>query len=716
MSVETLSGLELEPYFALLQQAYPDAAGFWLCNATGEVLVAGPDGMPEPPSLAPPAEAAVADDPDVRSRVRVGDSGSTWSCGIHDHADRLAGMLVGHFPARDQPEPASLVRIAGLIGNEYRLQQELNDMATELYVRYEELNLVYDSQDRSTGFIHNHDNIRHLLDHYIEHVDVDLVALICPQQEQRLCATGESGNAWNTDEVMHWLEQDLLPVMHRSKAGILDNSPDGGRYAIHCKLLAFPLLNSRAQLEGMFVCLNQPHRKDFYNSDRSLLAVIAHKIEKINQLNFDSLTHLMNLQPFRHALQHALEQPDPADIPLCLLDVDLHQLRVVNDNYGRTAGDHVIEHIAGMLTGSLRSSDIICYKGEGRFSVLLKQCNADQARMIAHKLAERVRQSSIEWYGNRIDVLINTGITPVDNGGYSVDDLLETAELARLTARKGGSEQIQLYRPDDAELLAHRQDMQIVTRVREAMRDDSLLLYCQTIQPVAASRERYHMEILVRMSGKDGSIIRPDQFIQVAEKFGLMMQLDRWVINATLAHLAAAGIRSGITSINLSGQSLADTQLGDFIEHKLQEHAIAPASICFEVTETVAIGNRQVALGMINRLRTLGCRFSLDDFGTGLSSFSYLRELPVDFVKIDGSFIREILHDQVAHAMVASIIQISHIMGLSTVAEYVENRELADRLRMMGVDYLQGYGIHQPQLLQDYLAAIPGSRTATRAG
>jgi diguanylate cyclase (GGDEF)-like protein len=692
MSAETLSGLDLDPYFAVLRQAYPAAAGFWLCNAAGELLAAGPDGQPVPP-------------PDC-----------TWSSAIHDHADRPIGMLLVHVPAHVQPAADTFERVATLIEHEYRLQQELNDMAMELSVRYEELNLVYDSRDSITGFMHTQDNLRFLLEHYTEHVDVDMIALICPQQEQRLYAGNSSCLAGRADEVMRVLEQDLLPVMLERKAVIIDNRPAGNDQAIPCKLLACPIFNNRGELDGMVVSLNQPDHKDFFNSDRSLLSLIARKIEKINHVNFDSLTHLMNPQPFRHTLQQALEGPESPDIPLCLLDIDIHQLRIVNDTYGRGAGDRIIEHIARTLTGSMRSSDVICYMGEGRFSVLLKQCNANQAQMIAHKLGERVKHTGCEWYGNHIDVQLNMGITPVDDGGYSIDDVLETAELARQTAKKSGSEQVQLYRPDDTELLAHRQDMQVFNRLREAMRENSLLLYCQTIQPVTPNREPYHMEILARMTGRDGSTVMPARFIPVAERFGLMPQLDRWVINATFRQLAAAGLHSGITSINLSGPSLADTRLGDFIELKLQEHAIAPASICFEVTETLAIGNRQAALDMMTRLRALGCRFSLDDFGTGLSSYTYLRELPVDFVKIDGSFVRAMLHDKVAHAMVASIIQISHIMELRTVAEYVENGELAERLRLMGIDYLQGYGIHKPQLLQDYLDALPGRCTAARTG
>jgi EAL domain-containing protein (putative c-di-GMP-specific phosphodiesterase class I) len=259
--------------------------------------------------------------------------------------------------------------------------------------------------------------------------------------------------------------------------------------------------------------------------------------------------------------------------------------------------------------------------------------------------------------------------------------------------------------------------MQWVGRIQKALRDNRFEIHCQEIRPAAASDEKYHFEILVRMTGEEGEIIAPNDFIPTAERYNLMTALDRWVIDSTFALLQANGLaqhpREGVVSINLSGQSLADAGLVGYIGEMFSKYLLLPDCICFEITETVAFGNMELARDIINQVRTMGCHFSLDDFGTGLSSFSYLKELPVDYLKIDGSFVRHILDDSISHVMVSSINQVGQVMGLKTVAEFVESSEIAEELKVIGVDYLQGYSICKPIPLQEYLD-INGLASVTR--
>jgi EAL domain-containing protein (putative c-di-GMP-specific phosphodiesterase class I) len=292
----------------------------------------------------------------------------------------------------------------------------------------------------------------------------------------------------------------------------------------------------------------------------------------------------------------------------------------------------------------------------------------------------------------------------------STDAILEAAEIARESAKEGGRNRIQVYRHDDSDLVARKEQLQWVNRIQKALREDQLQLYAQTIEPLADTNENYHLEILLRLIDREGVVISPAEFIPPAERFNLMPTIDRWVIDKTFSTLSGHGFaqspHEGIVSINLAGQSLSDEGLIDYIDQKFTEYSLSTDCICFEVTETSAIGNMESAHYVMSSLKDKGCRFSLDDFGTGLSSFSYLKYLPVEYVKIDGSFVREMLDDRVAHAMVSSINQIGHVMGLKTIAEFVENDELKKQLELISIDYIQGYAVCKPVPLDEYLAVL----------
>jgi Amt family ammonium transporter len=318
-----------------------------------------------------------------------------------------------------------------------------------------------------------------------------------------------------------------------------------------------------------------------------------------------------------------------------------------------------------------------------------------------------------------VELSVSIGMTVVGPDAISTDAVFEAAELARDAAKKAGRNQVMVYSNDNSELTERKEQMQWISRIQKAMRSNQFRIYCQEIRPTGTTSEKYHFEILLRMSGEDGEVLLPGEFLPTAERYSLMPSLDRLVIDNTFALLQANGLaqqpREGMVSINLSGQSLVDERLVEYIGEMFCKHQLLPNCICFEITETSAFSNMQLAKDIIDRVRAMGCHFSLDDFGTGLSSFSYLKELPVDFLKIDGSFVRTIREDQIAYAMVSSINQIGHVMGLKTIAEFVENDEISKQLQLIGVDYLQGYLIGKPMPLEEYLAQS-GLATVSRAG
>ena len=482
--------------------------------------------------------------------------------------------------------------------------------------------------------------------------------------------------------------------------------------------MASPVASTQNSVVGILVCLNHMSKPDFFNSDKNLLTVMSRKVSKIKQANYDDLTGLMNMHAFQPCLHDAIFSAREKGALHSLLNIDLERLRVINDTFGREAGDATIKTVSMILKKELRHTDSICYFGEGRFGVLLENSNLEQGLQVAGNVREAIKNCPLEWNSETVEINTSIGMALIEPGTPHADAALEAAEIARDSAKESGINQIQVYRHDDQDLAERKNQMQWVSRIQVALRTDMFRLYCQEIQPLTHTKENYHFEILLRLEDESGGIVPPGEFIAPAERFNLMPLLDRWVIDNTFAVLAvnrfAQQAGEGIVSINLSGQSLTDSNLVEFISEKLAEYKLSSGCICFEITETSAISNMRSAHNVIVTLKEQGFHFSLDDFGTGLSSFSYLKELPVDFLKIDGSFVRSILDDRISYAMVSSINQIGHVMGLKTIAEYVENDGIKEQLQLIGVDYAQGYSITRPTPVEQYIALL-GTESAQKA-
>ena len=306
-------------------------------------------------------------------------------------------------------------------------------------------------------------------------------------------------------------------------------------------------------------------------------------------------------------------------------------------------------------------------------------------------------------------VTLSIGVSRIDGNTENLDDALESARLAVDCARNLGRNQVKVFQRDDAYLLARKAELQWANESQRALRENAFRVYLQPIHPVVPDGKRYHFETLIRLRTEDGRMIEPGDFLPAAEVFNLMPLIDRWMINATFETLSESGFArramEGTIAINLSGQTVANPDLVPYIRDKLEQYGLAPSCICFEITETAAFNDFHFALGVCQEIKALGCSLSLDDFGTGLSSFSYLQKLPVDFVKIDGSFVQAMSADEVSHAMVTAINRVSHVMGLKTIAEYVENDVLRAELELMGVDYVQGYAFARPLPIAEALQA-----------
>jgi len=421
------------------------------------------------------------------------------------------------------------------------------------------------------------------------------------------------------------------------------------------------------------------------------------------QASHDSLTGLINRGEFEQRAKRLLltVQQDNNSHALCLMDID--QFKVINDTCGHTAGDELLRQLSQVLQGTVRHRDTLARLGGDEFGVLVEHCTLEQAERVANALRQDIENFQFSWQGQPFRVGVSIGLVAVNKTTPDLTELLKQADTACYMAKDLGRNRIHVYRPEDVEMARHLGQMAWVAGINQALEEDRFCLYAQPIVPLDNSAQR-HYEMLLRMIDKEGNVIGPGTFMSAAERYGLMGKLDRWVIENALTLLAENPTfleEIEFVSINLSGESLSSSDFLDFIMVQLKKSGIDASKICFEVTETLAISNLSAATTFISTLKKTGCYFALDDFGSGLSSFAYLKNLKVDYLKIDGMFVTGIVEDEIDRAMVRSINDIGQVMGMKTIAEYVENDKIKSILREIGVNYAQGNGVGEPQPFEE---------------
>ena len=425
------------------------------------------------------------------------------------------------------------------------------------------------------------------------------------------------------------------------------------------------------------------------------------------QASHDALTGLINRQEFEIRLENMLDSAREEGETHSLLYLDLDQFKVVNDTCGHIAGDQLLRQLSDRFHQLIRDTDTLARLGGDEFGVLMKNCPLAQAKRVANTFLKLLEGFRFSWEDKSFTLGVSIGLVLIDSELDSISQLLSYADIACYAAKNGGRNRVHVYQADDHELIKRQGEIRWMTQIKLALEQDNFVLYAQPIVPVRGDGSKeLHFEILLRLQDEQGEIIPPVAFLPAAERYNLMPEIDRWVVNAAFSCLLKNKMENCLLSINLSGQSLGDDSFLDFIINKLETPGISPRSICFEITETAAISNYSKALKFITRLRKMGCYFSLDDFGSGLSSFGYLKNFPVDFLKIDGSFVRDMINDPIDSAMVVAINQIGHVMDIKTIAEFVENSEILKKLESIGVDYAQGYGIAKPMPMEKTLINI----------
>ena len=488
------------------------------------------------------------------------------------------------------------------------------------------------------------------------------------------------------------------PVHHALTSGgpvtlvrraLLISRADAGERSI--ELSATPMRDAAGAQVGAVVLLHD------VSEQRGLARQMSY------QATHDALTGLVNRREFERRLEESIESGHRGDGQHVLCYLDLDRFKVVNDTSGHLAGDSMLREVAKLLRDAVRDSDTVGRLGGDEFGMLLVGCPLEKARQIADDVCRAVGDHRFVWRDRIFNIGVSVGLVEMSRESGTIEELLTAADSACYVAKKQGSGRVAVYSARDEALARHTGEIQWLQKLQSALKENRFQLFHQTIVPAyGTDGGGPAMEVLVRLQDEDGHQVPPAELVRAAERYRLMGLVDRWVVQTTLAALGRGAIpvsSDRCVAINISGQTLADSQFLEFVVECLDSTGVSPAQVCFEISETAVVANLEHARRFVGVLHGMGCQFALDDFGSGVGSFSNLKSLPMDYLKIDGSFIRNLGRDSVNQAMVTAMIKLARTLNFKVIAEQVEDSAALDAARRMGVDFLQGYAISRPQPL-----------------
>ena len=474
-----------------------------------------------------------------------------------------------------------------------------------------------------------------------------------------------------------------------SRRALLLSRVNGSERSI--ELSASPIRNSAREVVGAVVMLHDV--TEMRGLTRQMSYQAAH----------DALTGLVNRREFERRLEEAIESGHRGDGQHVLCYLDLDRFKLVNDTSGHLAGDSMLREVAKLLRDAVRDSDTVGRLGGDEFGILLVGCPLEKARQIADDVTRAVGDHRFVWRDKIFNIGASIGLVEISRESGTLEELLAAADTACYVAKKQGTGRVVVYSARDEALARHTGEIQWLQRLQTALKENRFQLYHQAIVPAHGEDGGPAMEVLVRLQDESGQDLLPAEFMRAAERYRLMGLVDRWVVQTTLAALGRGAISvpaAHSVAINISGQTLGDVQFLEFVVECLDSTGVTPGQVCFEIAETAVIANLDHARRFVGVLHGMGCQFALDDFGSGVGSFSNLKTLPLDYLKIDGSFIRNLARDSVNQAMVTAMIKLARTLNFKVIAEQVEDSAAEEAARRMGVDYLQGYAISRPQPLQ----------------
>lgn len=713
----------LDPYAQLLRSLMPRAQNVWVFDAACQLRwttepMTGPD---LPASIEAAAEVARRDE-SLQGELLFTDESAppiyVWWLRT-DEGEMVATVAVSvrlHGDAEPQQFSLvnSLVRPAiECLRRELISQSSAVELARRLATRDKDIDLLLSVSDvDATGNRAHVDELKSMLQRAADHLGCMLTALIVPEKSiamVRACAGRQLDGS-----LLARTHRHLLQLMQsRREAVIINRVTAGSSGAGAYRILCSPLRHPSGRAVGALALFREASAPEFEPRDARLSDLLARRAFAIIESSYDSLTGLLTRPALEQRLLSLESELGAARIE-SVLYIDVDQLHTINDNYGMHEADSLLAKIGEVIRRRLPSGGLAARISGDRFAVLLPMARAPAAEF-AESLRESIAQLGSSHATTRLYVSVSIGVAALEHGAGAepLAHALAAAESACKAAKDRGRNRVEVHEEADASIMMRYNDITTVANLREALASNRFRLDAQLIQPLG-ERMRHrtpHFEVLLRMIGRDGEAVGPDRFMSAARRYQIMPAVDRWVVRQTLEmlkpHAALLRHRPIAFSINLSGQSIGDEDFPDELVDSIESSGLEPGVLCFELTESDAVQNIARAETLMRRLRAIGCGVALDDFGTGLSSLAYLRSLPATLLKIDGSFVRDILLDPRSESMVRAIAQLAGSMGLATVAEYAETPEIVARLTSLGVDMCQGFALGRPMPLADVLEQLP---------
>jgi diguanylate cyclase (GGDEF)-like protein len=709
-----------EPYGRLLRMLMPSLRGVVVHDGYSNLVWASDEvNLDDEPEIIKDAIAnALSDRVEFPGVARTLDADRVvYSFAVRGELIELLGivsLVVRLSGTQIEPRPLQTVRqlvqpALECLRRELALRSKLGSRERDLDIRERDLDLMMEMQSNQSTSTSDADEFSLILKTGLERMGCALAALWVPDKNISLSLT-RSGAPMSPESLkraqhhlMAWmqLQQRTIVVNHISKV-----SSD---VAAPYKILACPIRHRSERVMGVLALFNPPSAPDFDLQQTRIVEMLAKRSTIIIQAQYDSSTGLMTRQAFERQAGALLSAGEKADTHI-ILYLDIDRLHVINETFGMHVGDDVIVSVADRMAKALPPGALSARISGDRLAALIPNASlewgavvAEQIRGAAEAIVPRAGQGSFE-------VSVCLGVAPIGRSDNPLAHALATAEIACKAAKDRGRNRVEMFQDSDHSIIRRHTDILVIGQLREALDTDSFRLDAQPILPLRGNYGRPRFELLIRMIGDRGEIIPPGKFLSSAERYQLMPTIDRWVVRRACEllgeHSAALGEEFARFAINLSGQSLQDESFLAFVIDQIKTTGLAPSVLCFELTETATIGNLEKAQNFMRTLQDLGCQFALDDFGTGVSSLAYLKDLSVNYLKIDGSFVRDAISNARSESMIKAIAQLAKVMCMETIAEYVETDALRVRMADLGVDYGQGFAMGKAQPLEELLQEL----------
>ena len=723
-------GSELETYSQLLRALLPRMLGVSIFNAAGELYWSNEMAVDDALGKLVAESMRQARDEPGSAGIWITDGEPIYifwlwrTSGLAPVAP-FASVLVRCRAGADSENRSlafvhALVRPAlEILSRELQNREQISNLSGSLAEQDQDLDMLLAvSGGDAPGEDGGGDELKTILRAAIEHIQGGLAAIIVP----------EKGLVLVRQQPEHAIEASLVARAHRhlmstaqlrKEAVIVNRMQLAGSDASQAyRILSCPVTRPDGRAIGVLALFRPLSMPEFTPRQARLSELLAKRVAAVIASSYDALTGLLNRPAFEQRVHNTMRQQNSVQRWWSALAIDTNRTHVINDTYGMHIGDKVIAQIGELIRRRLPPSAVAARISGDRFAVLLP-ASLDDASRFAEALRQGAEQVGASIGDGTMAVSISVGVAAVEPRAEEFTHAFAAAETACKAANDRGRNRVEIFQEADESIVRRFTDINVVTDLRSAIADGRLRLNAQLLLPLGAGNHRPHFELLLRMRGLDGQTIGPDHFMSAAQRYQLMPEIDRWVVGEALRqlkpHAALLATNPIVFTINCSGQSLKDDAFTEFLIAQITASGINPEALCFELTESAAIGNLAHTETLMRSLRKLGCGIALDDFGTGLSSLAYLRTLPISMLKIDGSFVRDVLRDPKAESTIQAIAQLARAMSLITVAEYVETDEIRHRIAQLGVDYGQGFAIGQPQPLVDILEQLP-LYTAVSAG